>query len=500
MAFHLYDTLVAKKVEFQPTEPGHARIYVCGPTTYDDAHIGHARPCIVYDVLVRHLRHSGMRVTYVRNVTDVDDKIIQRAAENQEAPAELAERMYRSYVEDMSRLGTLPPDREPKVSEHIDAIRDLIARLIERGHAYAADGDVYFDVSSSSDYGKLSHRKLADLEVGASERIDPEEVARKRHPHDFALWKGSKPGEPAWPSPWGPGRPGWHIECSAMSMHYLGETFDLHGGGLDLVFPHHENEIAQSECATGKTFARYWMHNGFVEVNREKMSKSLGNFFRLREAFDKVEPEAVRYALLTVHYRAPFHLEMDLDEAGALKGFPQFSEAEERLEYVYASRQRLAQIPAKRIVAKKEPVPEELSEFPARLRSALDDDLNTPLALAHAAGFLKHVNELCDRAGAKGGQAGQDAHDAARRGFEVLAEVLGIGGDDPEEFRIRVRNRRARSLGINVAEVERALVERTEARRAKDFARADRVRDELAARGVEMFDSPEGTTWRLVER
>lgn len=500
MALHLYDTLAVKKIPFEPAEPGHARIYVCGPTTYDDAHIGHARPCVVYDVLVRHLRRSGTKVTYVRNVTDIDDKIIKRAAENGEAPADLAERMFRSYREDMDRLRNLRPDREPKVSEHLDDIRALIGRLIERGHAYEASGDVYFSVSSCPDYGKLSHRKLEDLEAGASERVDPEELERKRHPYDFALWKGSKPGEPAWDSPWGPGRPGWHIECSAMSMRYLGESFDLHGGGLDLVFPHHENEIAQSECATGKTFARHWMHNGFVQVNKEKMSKSLGNFFRLREAFDKVEPEAVRWALLTVHYRAPFNLEMDLDEAGNLLGFPQFDEAESRLQYVYASRQRLAELPPKKIVASKQPVPEELAQFPERVARALDDDLNTPVALAHAASFLKHVNELCDRAAAKGGQIGEAAHAAALEGFRVLDEVLGLGGDDPAAFLERVRDRRARARGIELEDVARAIAERAEARQAKDFARADRVRDELVARGVEILDTPQGTTWRLVRR
>jgi cysteinyl-tRNA synthetase len=500
MALHLYDTLAVKKVPFEPEEPGHARIYVCGPTTYDDAHIGHARPCIVYDVLVRHLRRSGVRVTYVRNVTDIDDKIIKRAAENGEAPHELAERMFQSYSQDMERLHNVTPDRQPKVSEHLDEIRDLIGRLIDRGHAYPASGDVYFSVGSCPDYGKLSHRKLEDLEAGASERVDAEEAERKRHPYDFALWKGSKPGEPAWDSPWGPGRPGWHIECSAMSMRYLGETFDLHGGGLDLVFPHHENEIAQSECATGKTFARHWLHNGFVQVNKEKMSKSLGNFFRLREAFDKVEPEAVRYALLTVHYRAPFNLEMDLDDAGHLEAFPQFDDAESRLEYVYASRQRLNEVPPKRITASRGPVPPELAEFPSRLAAALDDDLNTPVALAHAAAFLKHVNDLCDQATSKGGQVSQAAHAAAEAGFETLREVLGIGGDEPTAFLERVRDRRARLLGVSAEDVERAINERADARRNKDFARADQVRDELKARGVEILDTPQGTTWRLVKR
>jgi cysteinyl-tRNA synthetase len=499
MTLHLYDTLATKKLAFEPAEPGHARIYVCGPTTYDDAHIGHARPCIVYDVLVRHLRSTGTKVTYVRNVTDVDDKIIKRAAENGETPTGLAERMFESYSKDMERLHNLTPDHQPKVSEHVPEVIAIIQRLIDKGHAYAAEGDVYFHVGSCAGYGKLSHRKLDDLEAGASERVDAEEALRKKHPYDFALWKGSKAGEPSWESPWGPGRPGWHIECSAMSMRYLGETFDLHGGGLDLVFPHHENEIAQSECATGKTFARYWMHNGFVQVNKEKMSKSLGNFFRLREAFDKVEPEAVRYSLLTVHYRAPYNLEMDLDDAGNLLGFPQFDEAEARLEYVYGTRQRLGAIPAGRITPGGS-APAELAGFEKGLTAALDDDMNTPVALAHVAAFLKGVNELCDQASAKKGTASEAAVSAARQCFVALDSVLGLGSDDPRAFLTRVRDRRARQLGIEPGDVEHALQARADARKNKDFARADQVRDELVAKGVEILDSPEGTTWRLVRR
>ncbi len=499
MTLHLYDTLATKKLPFEPAEPGHARIYVCGPTTYDDAHIGHARPCIVYDVLVRHLRRSGLQVTYVRNVTDVDDKIIKRAAENGEEPTALAERMFQSYSEDMERLRNLTPDRQPKVSEHVPEVIAIIEKLVEKGHAYRVEGDVYFSVPSCAEYGKLSHRKLEDLEAGASERVDAEESARKRHPYDFALWKSAKAGEPAWESPWGPGRPGWHIECSAMSMRYLGETFDLHGGGLDLVFPHHENEIAQSECATGKTFARHWMHNGFVQVNKEKMSKSLGNFFRLREAFQKIEPEAVRYSLLTVHYRAPYNLEIDLDEAGHLVGFPQFDEAEARLEYVYGTRERLAAIPEMRIVPSGE-AHADIADFPVRLCRALDDDMNTPVALAHLAAFLKQVNELCDRAAAKKGSVSELALAAAKSGFAALDEVLGLGGEDPRTFLVRVRDRRARALGIGEGEIERFIAERAEARQNKDFARADRIREELVTRGVEILDSPSGTTWRLVRR
>jgi cysteinyl-tRNA synthetase len=499
MSLSLYDTLTAAKKPFEPEDPGHARIYVCGPTTYDDAHIGHARPCIVYDVLVRHLRASGMKVTYVRNVTDVDDNIIKRAAQNNEEPAALAARMFVSYSTDMARLHNLSPDAEPKVSEHLEEIRALIARLIERGHAYESAGDVYFDVASDKNYGKLSHRDLSQMEAGASERLDESEAARKRHPFDFALWKGISGSGPSWPSPWGPGRPGWHIECSAMSMKYLGESFDLHGGGLDLVFPHHENELAQSECATGKCFSRHWMHNGFVQINKEKMSKSLGNFFRLREAFDKVEPEAVRYSLMTVHYRSPYNLEMDLDDAGGLRGFPQFSEAEDRLRYLYSAKERFAQMGPEKIKDVEAEIPAEIGEYVRRVTAVLNDDLNTAQAIAHLSGLLKAVNEMCDQAQVKKGSVARVSHEAAVRALEFTGEVLGLGLDNAAEFLERVRDRRAIAQGIDCAWVESCLVRRSEARKNKDFAQADVVRDELSAKGVEMLDTPAGTSWRLVK-
>ncbi len=493
----LFDTLENKKKPFVPAEPGHARVYVCGPTTYDDAHIGHARPCIVYDVLVRFLRAQGLKVTYVRNVTDIDDKIILRAAENGESPAELARRMLESYLTDMGRLWNSEPDHQPKVSEHLDEIRALIGTLIEKGHAYVSAGDVYFSVASDPDYGKLSHRDLSQMEAGASERLDETESARKKHPYDFALWKSADPSTPSWDSQWGPGRPGWHIECSAMSMKYLGESFDLHGGGLDLVFPHHENEIAQSECATGKCLSGHWMHNGFVQVNKEKMSKSLGNFFRLREAFDKVEPEAVRYSLLTVHYRSPFNLEMDLDEAGNLLGFPQFSEAESRLVYLYSTVERFHSLSENKITKESREVPPELLTFAEGFTRVLADDLNTAQAVGHVAGLLKAVNELCDQAAAKKGSVSEAACGAAEKALGLVSAVLGLGLDEPAAFLRRVRDRRAAKLGILTDWVEEQLKVRAEARGAKDFAAADAVRQVLADRGIEILDTPQGSSWRL---
>lgn len=498
MVLALYDTLAAREIPFVPSEPGHAKIYVCGPTTYDDAHIGHARPCITYDVLVRYLRSTGMEVTYVRNVTDIDDKIIKRAAENGETPKALSDRMFVSYTEDMDRLGNIRPDREPRVSETMDEIVSLIEQLIARGHAYQAGGDVYFEVSTFASYGKLSHRKLTDMEAGASERVDEAELGKKRHPFDFALWKGAKEGEPSWPSPWGQGRPGWHIECSAMSMKELGTTIDLHGGGLDLVFPHHENEIAQSECATGQCYSRHWMHNGFVQVNKEKMSKSVGNFFRLREAFARVEPEAIRYSLLSVHYRTPYNLEVDLDDAGNLLSFPQFREAESRLAYLYETRARLVELDPSRIDdGAQEGAGPDIFEFRTRMNGALESDLNTALALAHAATLLKATNELLDRTKQKKTKISRLAHTQAGEALASLGAVLGIGLEAPRAFIERVRDRKAEEAGVEREWVESRLRARHTARQEKDFAAADQVRAELSARGVEILDSPQGTTWRL---
>ncbi|MGB5812910.1 MAG: cysteine--tRNA ligase [Polyangiales bacterium] len=499
MSVRLYNTLTSQKEPFAPAEPGHARIYVCGPTVYDYAHLGHARCYVVYDVLVRHLRATGLNVTYVRNITDVDDKILKRAAEAGEEPTALATRFADAYAEDMGRLGNLEPDVEPRVSTHLQDIFDLVQRLIDGGHAYVSEGDVYFSVESFPDYGKLSHRNLDSMRVGASERTDDAQTARKRHPADFALWKSSIDDAWGWDSPWGRGRPGWHIECSAMSMKHLGETLDLHGGGLDLVFPHHENELAQSEAATGKPFSRCWMHNGFVEVDKEKMSKSLGNFFTARDLFDRMEPEAIRYFMMTVHYRAPLNLDWTLDDAGNVTGFPQFEEAERRLAYLYKTKQRLVELPSARIKDDDAPAPKEIGDFAHALRSALDDDLNMPVALATTAEFLKSVNELCDQAMRKKGKASKASIDAAHAGFDALEAELGIGVTDAATILLRIRDRRAASKGLDAATIEAQIAARTAARQNKDFAEADRVRDALAAQGVELLDSAEGTGWGILD-
>jgi cysteinyl-tRNA synthetase len=500
MSLRLYNTLSSQKEPFEPAEPGHARVYVCGPTVYDYAHLGHARCYVVYDVLVRHLRASGMKVTYVRNITDVDDKILKRAAEADVEPTKLAAQFAEAYAQDMHRLGNLDPDVEPRVSTHIDDIVALVQRLIDGGHAYSSQGDVYFAVESFEGYGKLSHRSLDQLKLGASERLDQSQTSRKRHPADFALWKRSEPGEWGWESPWGRGRPGWHIECSCMSMKHLGETLDLHGGGLDLVFPHHENEIAQSEAATGKPFSRCWMHNGFVEVDKEKMSKSLGNFFTARDLFERVEPEAIRFFMMTVHYRAPLNLDWTLDDAGQVTGFPQFEEAERRVEYLYKTKQRLEDIPEKRIIDASGPAGTDVAGFTRGLREALDDDLNMPIALARLAEFLRGVNELCDAAAQKKGTVSRAAVEAAQAGFSALQSELGLANEDPARLLLRIRDRRARQLGLRPEQIEDQIRARTEARKAKNFEEADRIRKSLASLGVELLDGPQGTSWTIDSR
>ncbi|MGB0678147.1 MAG: cysteine--tRNA ligase [Polyangiales bacterium] len=496
MNLQLYNTLTQRKESFAPADGKTVRLYVCGPTVYDHAHLGHARCYIVYDVLVRMLRVSPWDVHYVRNITDVDDKILARARQEGLPAADIAARFTASYHADMQRLGNLPPDAEPRVSEHIEAIIVLIEQLIERGAAYrAAGGDVYFDVSRCPDYGKLSHRKLEALCSGASGRTDAGEMARKRAPADFALWKGvAGEDELAWDSPFGRGRPGWHIECSAMSMQHLGPTLDLHGGGLDLVFPHHENEIAQSECATGKPYVRFWLHNGFVEIDKTKMSKSLGNFFTVQQLIARYEGEALRYALLSVHYRSPFHLDAELDEAGQVRGFPQFDAAEARLIYLYQSIERLHGVPARRRRAAGA-APEALTRYPDALLAALTDDLNLAVAVAHTAEFLRAVNELCDQA--QGAAIPAAAYDAAEQGVAALRRLLGLGVEPGRVVLARIRDRRAQARGIDPQAIQADIDARTAARKAKDFAAADAIRARLSAQGITLNDGPQGTDWSL---
>lgn len=455
----IYNTLSQKKEEFQPIEPGKVRMYVCGMTVYDYCHLGHARVLVAFDVITRYLRHRGYNVHYVRNITDIDDKILRRADENGEVYTDLTDRMIRAMHEDEAKLGVLSPTEEPRATAYIDEIIAMIHKLVASGHAYAADnGDVYFAVESFEGYGKLSKKKLEDLVAGA--RVDVQEA--KRSPADFVLWKAAKPGEVSWESPWGDGRPGWHIECSAMSSCCLGETFDIHGGGPDLLFPHHENEIAQSESASGHTFVNTWMHAGAIRVNKEKMSKSLGNFFTIREIFESYPPEVVRYFLVSSHYRSQVdYSEENLAEAGRV------------LNRLYQALRGL--VPAKN-------APE--GEHDRQFDDAMSDDFNTAGAMAVLHSVANDIN-----------QHRRDNDDAAASEKAAvlvrLGGVLGLLQQDPEAyFQAGVEGE------LSAEDIEALIQARAEARKNRDFAEGDRIRDELLSKGVILDDSRQGTSWR----
>ena len=451
----IYNSLTRTRQAFVAIAPPQVRMYVCGMTVYDYCHLGHARVMVVFDAVVRWLRASGFEVTYVRNITDIDDKIIKRALENNEPIEALTQRFIAAMHEDAAALGVLEPDFEPRATEHVAGMAAMIAKLIERGVAYAVPGgDVYYSVRDFPGYGKLSGKSLEDLRAG--ERV--EIAADKRDPLDFVLWKAAKPGEPFWDSPWGKGRPGWHIECSVMSKHHLGSHFDIHGGGQDLQFPHHENEIAQSEGAHGHTFVNYWMHNGFVRVDDEKMSKSLGNFFTVREVLAKYDAEVVRFFILRAHYRSGLnYADQHLDDARAA------------LTRLYTA---LRNTPAAL-------APIDWSDpHAARFKAAMDDDFNTPEAVAVLFELANEANRL---------------HSAAHAGLlRALGAVLGLLGRDPTGF----LHAAPAESGLPAQDIEARIAERAAARKARDFAAADRIRKELAEAGVVLEDGAGGTIWR----
>ena len=480
----LYNTMARAKQDFAPRDGKRVSMYVCGITAYDLCHVGHARSAVVFDVLVRYLRSKGLEVLFVRNFTDVDDKIIKRANELGQQSSEVAERYIHEFHVDMDRLGVLRADVEPKCTEHIPEMLQLTQELIGRGQAYTTlSGDVYFRVRSFPGYGKLSGRNIDDLRSGA--RIQPGE--EKEDPLDFALWKAAKPGEPFWESPWGPGRPGWHLECSAMSEKYMSLPLDVHGGGQDLIFPHHENEIAQSEAATGAELSRFWVHNGFVQINSEKMSKSLGNFFTIRDILAQFMPETLRYFLLSSHYRSPLDF-----------SFEGLEEAEKALRRVYAARQQMAEELAKSkwsaSPAPKELV-QELDGLEAGFSEALDDDLNTAGALGHLFGAVRLAGRLAEDKGLRKSEGARELWTRIAADLESWSTVLGVLGREPAEFLAELRTCRAGRKGIDPAQVEARLEERLAARKNKDFAASDRIRDELAALGVEVKDTPQGQAW-----
>lgn len=459
MALVLYNTLSKNKEALVPLRDNSLRMYVCGMTVYDYCHLGHGRSMVAFDVITRWLRASGYRLTYVRNITDIDDKIIARAQANGEPIADLTKRMIDAMHEDEARLNVARPDQEPRATDNIPAMLEMIAALMDKGFAYApGNGDVYYRVSKFAHYGKLSRRRIEDLRIGA--RIEPGEA--KEDPLDFVLWKGAKAGEPSWPSPWGAGRPGWHIECSAMSTRVLGDSFDIHGGGNDLEFPHHENEIAQSEAATGKPYAKTWLHCGMITINGEKMAKSRGNFFTIRDVLEKYHPETVRYLLVASHYRSPINYSEE-----------SLREAKGALERFYNALKGLPEAPA----AGGE-------DFARRFAAAMDDDFNTPEACAVLFELAREINRL----------RREDVQAAAGLAARLrsLAEVLGVLQLPPESF--------LQGAGsVDEAQVEALIEARLKARAEKNWGEADRIRDQLGAMGVVLEDAKGGTGWRLAD-
>jgi cysteinyl-tRNA synthetase len=480
----IYNTLTGRKESFVPLIEDTVKIYACGVTVYDYCHIGHARSAIVFDVMRRYFRHKGFRVTYVRNFTDIDDKIINRAKQEGIPWDAVANKYTDEYHTDMDRLGVGRADIEPKATEHIGEIIDIVQTLIEKGFAYEVEGSVYFAVDRFPEYGKLSKRNKDEMLAGARIEIDE----RKRNPLDFALWKKSKEGEPFWESPWGRGRPGWHIECTAMSIEHLGESFDIHGGGADLLFPHHENEIAQSEAATGQPFVRYWVHNGFITIDREKMSKSLGNFFTIREVLNTVDPEVVRFFLLSTHYRSP----IEFSDA-------QLTEAEATLDKYYTSVVRIKDFgekqgePSGKLSEAGVVFSGVLSSFPRRFEDAMDDDFNTALAIGHIFDLIRELNRFLDTR-----PSGTKSRELVQETEELLREagaVLHLFGRTPAEWYASLM--RVKGIGLSEDEIHQKIQQRRDARLRKEWQFADSIRRELEEKGIILEDKKERTDWKV---
>ncbi len=490
MTQKIFNTATRKKEVLQTIQEKTVGIYVCGITAYDVCHVGHARAAIVFDVAVRHLRASGYLVTYVKNFTDIDDKIIDRANKEGVSIKEIAEKYIKLHDEDMAALGVKTPDVTPKATEHMGEMIALISVLVEKGNAYSVDGDVYFAVNNFHGYGGLSGRNLEEMMAGARVEIND----KKKNPLDFVLWKNSKEGEPFWESPWGKGRPGWHIECSAMSRKYLGETFDIHGGGEDLIFPHHENEIAQSQAATGKPLANYWMHNGFVKINAEKMSKSLGNIFPVREILKIYHPEVLRLFMLQSHYRSP----VDYSES---------SLAEARLGLIrcYTTLQLLKESAAKpagtatkaneKNLAKHQEYISKLKDLKEKFDNSLDDDFNTAQALGHVFEAVRLTNNFMASEKNMPAEMKINIVGEAKKTFDHFGLVLGVFQNDPDHFFSSDREIEVNKRGLNVAQIESLISERHAARTSKDWAKADAIRQELASLCVVLKDTADTTGW-----
>ena len=477
MALRVYNSLGKKKEHFEPLVPGKVRMYVCGPTVYDSCHIGHARSVIVFDVIVRYLKAKGFDVTYVRNFTDVDDKIIDKANQLGIDSQEVAERFIKEFNEDMDALNVERANIEPKATEHISQIIQFIERLIEKGFAYRINGDVYYSVEKFKEYGKLSGRRLEDMEAGARVEIDE----RKHNPFDFVLWKSSKPGEPAWESPWGKGRPGWHIECSAMSNEYLGETFDIHGGGKDLNFPHHENEIAQSEAIFGKPFVKYWIHNGFVNIDQEKMSKSLGNFLMIKDVIKTYHPEVVRLFLLSNHYRSPIDF---TDQA--------MDEARSGLDKIYAFLER-----AEEKIGLISDQDVETGDCWQRFSEAMDDDFNSARGIGILFDTVRSTNRLLDQHRDNLSQKIKKTIQSNRSDILKIGNVLGILMEPPKVYFDKKLFQGLEQKSIDPAVIDKMVKEREEARKTKDWEKADQIRKQLDDMKIIIEDRPDGTIWKI---
>jgi len=492
MPLRIYNSQAKQKEPFVPLNPPGVGIYVCGVTVYDSCHIGHARSMIVFDVLVRYLRFKGFQVTYVRNFTDIDDKIIARAQQEGVDPKTLAENYIKEFETDMKALGVSAPDYEPRATLHIPEIIGLVQKLIDQGVAYVKKGDVFFAVEKFPAYGALSNRTLEEMQAGARIEVDP----RKHHPMDFALWKKGKPGEPVWDSPWGPGRPGWHIECSAMSSRYLGESFDLHGGGKDLIFPHHENELAQSMAVSGKPLARYWIHNGFVTIQGEKMSKSLGNFLTIQEMVRRFHPEGIRLFLLSRHYRSPLdYSDQAMQEAqmGLLRLYTLLKD----LEYPQGRLQMKGHesLTPERI---KE-IEEVVGRFKENFEEAMEDDFNTAQAIGHMYELARQINRIMDTIHPEEVKGLADQFNQAAGLIKQYGRILGVLTLPPQAFLEQERTRLLQKKGLSPEEIEALISERNQARQEKDWARADALRDRLTEMNVLLKDTPQGTLWQIEE-
>ncbi|HIJ78826.1 MAG: cysteine--tRNA ligase [Desulfobulbaceae bacterium] len=486
MTISIYNTLSGTKAPLETIEQGHVKLYVCGITAYDYCHIGHARSALVFDMIVRYLRHRDFKVTYIRNFTDIDDKIIKRAQEQNTTCDELSSRFIRMFHEDMENLGVLPPTLEPKATEHVQEIIDMIQELIAKDLAYQVGNDVYYKVTKFAGYGSLSGRNLEDMQAGARISVNEE----KQHPMDFALWKGSKPGEPTWESPWGPGRPGWHIECSAMSRKYHGKSFDIHGGGKDLIFPHHENELAQSEGANGEGFVKYWVHHGFVNIKDEKMSKSLGNFLTIREVLADYPAEALRLFIFSTHYRNP------LDYSSTA-----LNDAVTGLNRIYSCLAEIGQLPttgndkAKGAASKKDM--QKITSLAERFHQAMDNDFNTAQALGHIFEVVKALNKIRQHLPAEPATADLTLLHQGAATVQELGQVLGLLNDDPAAHMEKEQDQILSTMTITPDEIQALIDQRNQARQDKNWARADEIRDQLLEQGIELKDDAAGTSWQV---